>query len=224
MDLDKEIEYLENRNFLFNLNDTELIDKIIEDKFHIAVIFEKYKDDYPQKLRKIFPAIDYPTIQDIYTDSICDLHDKILSLGLNILDGKNFSIAKYLKGICENKLKNEYKKNGSKLTRTDFENQNDDIYSDAVSDQIQYNNQDDLIIQQDLTYNQIRLQYQVLDIMKNKGGKCYSLILLSFSSEYNYQTIDLRKLFNYKSNHSTSNRKFRCIERLKEMYNNFQLT
>lgn len=223
MDLNKEREYLENRSFLFNLSDAELIDKITEEKFHIAVIFEKYKDDFQKKLRTLFPGIDYPTIQDIYTDSICDLQDKILSLGLTLLEKKDSSIAGYLMGICQNKMKGVNKKHASKLTITDFENQNDDNYYDAASDQIQYHDQDDLIVQEDLTYNQIRLQFQVLEIMKNKGGKCYSLILLSLSSEYNYQVTNLRELFNYNSDHSTINQKYKCLRRLKKIYNNFQL-
>lgn len=223
MDLDKEKEYLENRNFLFNLSDAELIDKIIEEKFHIAVIFEKYKDDFPKKLRKKFPQIDYPTIQDIYTDSICDLQDTILTRGLTLLEKEDFSIAGYLMAICKNKMIDENEKNTSKLTRTDFENQNDDNYYDPVSDQIQYHDHDDLIVQQDLIYNQIRLQYQVLEIMKNKGGKCYSLILLSLSTEYNYQVTNLTELFNYNNDHSTINQKYKCMRRFKRIYNNFQL-
>lgn len=223
MDFDKEIEYLENRNLLFALNDAELINKIIEDKFHIAIIFEKYKNDFPKKLRKKFPGIDYPRIQDIYTDSICDLQDKILTLGLKILEGKDPSIAGYLMGMCKNKLKDETKKYASKLIRTDFENQNDDNYYDAGSNQIQYHDQEDLITQQELTNKQIHLQYQVLEIMKNNGGKCYSLILLSFSSEYNYQVANLRELFNYTSVHTTINQKYKCLRRLKRIYNNLQL-
>lgn len=223
MDFNKQKEYLENRNFLLELSDAELINKIIDDNLYLGVIFEKYKDDLPKKLRKIFPEIDYPTIQGIYTDSICDLQDKILSLGLTLLEKKDFSIAGYLMGICKNKMKDENKKYASKLTRTDFENQNDDNYYDAVSDQIQYHDQDNLIVQEDLRYNQIRLQYQVLEIMKNKGGKCYSIILLSHSSEYNYQISDITELFNYNEDHTTTNQKYKCMKRLKKMYNNFQL-
>ncbi|MBZ4042593.1 hypothetical protein [Flavobacterium hibisci] len=223
MDLNKQKEYVENRNNLFALNDEDLIMKIIEDKLYISVIFEKYKDDFQKKLRSKSPKMDHTIIQDIFTESICVLYGKILKHGLRLLQKKGSSIAGYLMGICLNTIRNEIERHGNLFVKKDFENQNyDDYYID--SDEIQFQNIDkEFIIEQELLYKQTLIQYKVLEIMKNKGGKCYSLILLSFSPEYNYRIRNLTELFNYKNDHTTKSQKNKCMERLRNLYNNFQL-
>ncbi len=224
MDLNKQKEYLENRTLVFNLSDAELINKIIEDNLYLSVIFEKYKDDFPKKLRKIFPAIDYPTLEDIFTESVCIFKDVILRFGLKLLKKKNSSIAGYLMGICKKRILNLKRMHIDRFSNIDFEHSNYEDFYNVDSDQI-HNDKDyeELTSEQEHLYNQTLIQYEVLEMMKRAGGKCYSLILLSLSSEYNYRVSDLRELFNYKNNHTTISQKHKCLMRLEAMYNNFQL-
>ena len=54
-----------------------------------------------------------------------------------------------------------------------------------------------------------------LEVLKERGGKCYSMIILSSKAIYKYTSADLTKLFNYANEATTRTQKYNCIQRLK---------
>jgi hypothetical protein len=235
MDYNNQKKYLQIRSYLLTLKDEDLISKIIEDSDHISIIFEKYQERFAKDLIYSNKDLDFQTIQDIITDSIFDLKDKILDLGADLLKTEEYSLEKYLFGICTNKIHSERKMHTNRYIKMNFENQNNDDDDDDDDDgnyasesnipnQIQDNAQhNELIFRRGTIDKKTSSMNQTLEIMKAKGGKCHSLIILSSSQDYNYKISDLTRLFKYKNEITTRNQKYKCIQRFKRIYNQFQL-
>lgn len=191
-------EYMEIRESLLSLTDEELINKIIENSNHISVLYEKYHKDFCRKLQQRNKDINIQAIEDIVVDSILDLLDKILKLGTDLLRKDTDSLKKYLSGICKNKILNERKRTGKINSETELE---------FIGDFSGVNN--------DINDPMIILWKKSLEILKEQGGKCYSMIILSSKAFYKYTIADLTKLFNYANEATTRTQKYNCIQRLK---------
>jgi hypothetical protein len=213
MDIERQRQYLENKEYLLNLNDEELIANIIEDSDHIAIIFENYFKDFSKQLTRKFKYLDKQIIEDIVLDSIIDLKDKILKSGQELLNN-NGSLEKYLFGSCTNNIKSEINRRTTNYSKVDIENLN--YFFDPFQD-IQTN-------QDDLDEIAIKKMIRSLKKIKDLGGKCYSLIILSLDEDYNYSDSHLTKLFNYQNDVTTRNQKHKCIKRLKRINLTIQLS
>ncbi|NRT15273.1 DNA-directed RNA polymerase specialized sigma24 family protein [Flavobacterium sp. 28A] len=186
---------------LLNINDIELIDRIIADPNHISILYERHHKDFSQQLSSKFRDINLHAIQDIVTESILDLLEKIPYLQFEV--GKdNKSLENYLFVMCRNKLYNESKK----ATEIQYEENNKSI------SYLYHKHEED-------TNNNLQFEKwkQSLEVLKQRGGKCYSLIVLSTSKIYKYKISDLTRLFNYANDATTRTRKFNCLQSLKSI-------
>lgn len=199
-------EYLEIQKSLLSLTDEELISRIIDDSNHISILYEKHHKDFCRKLKNKNKDINIQSIEDIVTDSIIDLLEKILKLGTDLLRNDTDSLKKYLSGICKNKILNERKRTEKINPETELEIIGD--FSDS---------------NEDFANPKIILWKKSLEILKEQGGKCYSMIILSSKAFYKYTIADLTELFNYANEATTRTQKYNCVQRLKTIYSELQL-
>lgn len=230
MDFNKQKEYLQNRTYLLGIKDEELIIKIVEDQDYLGIIYEKFKDDYTRRFARLNKDMDYLLIDDIVTDSILILNEKILKAGVSLLEKKENkkkpNIAGYLYVICQNQIFTERKRSKKHFVHHYDEDNEDDDETFEINIPDEHNHiadPEELIFSRGIIDQKTNIMIQALKIMKNLGGKCYSLIMLSSSARYNYKMRNLTKLFNYSKEATTRNQKYKCIQRFKRIHSQLRL-
>jgi DNA-directed RNA polymerase specialized sigma24 family protein len=193
-------QYQEQKNILLTLTDRDLISKIIENQKHIAIIYERHHTIFSQKLNLQNEDFNLGDIEDIVTESIFDLQDKILKTQFKILEKKDAKIKNYLFGICQNKISDRRKKTSNINLKVDIENH------------VHYSSHDE-----DDIDPKVQKWKRSLEILKTQGRKCYSLIMLTSKNTYKYKIAALTTLFNYTNDINTRNQKSKCLKKLKKI-------
>ncbi|MBB4804382.1 hypothetical protein HNP37_004469 [Flavobacterium nitrogenifigens] len=228
MDLSKQNEYLQNRSELLKLADEELIHKIIEDQEYISVIYEKFYAKYTNDFARKYRDLDYDIIDYFVSEAIVILLYKIKEHGATLLERKEpgktrYTIASYLSGICRNQILKE--RNKTNNLEPHYDNHGD-YYNDDLDESTIYPEPVTVNQEQEFTFDidqKTDIMVKSLNLLKAKGRRCYTLIVLS-SSKNRHKIQHITEFFQYKSDNVTRTQKYKCIQRLKRIYNNFQLT
>ena len=167
---------------------------------------QKDHKDFCRELKSKNKDINIQAIEDIFVDSILDLLDKILKLGTDLLRNDTDSLKKYLSGICKNKILNERKRTEKINSETELEFSGD--FSDS---------------NEDFDDPKIILWKRSLEVLKERGRKCYSMIILSSKAFYKYTIAELTKLFNYANDATTRTQKYNCMQQLRTIHSELQL-
>jgi RNA polymerase sigma factor (sigma-70 family) len=201
-----------------NLNDPELLIKIIENSDYLGIVYKRCKPNCLNFMRKMSNgSISEDELEDIFQDAIIILYEKIIVEDFLL----TASFQTYLNSVCRFQLLNKYKAN---LKTVVF----DDYGKGDVDDDENGNYQFDLKFNDELEpiEDEKELQFvaieSALEKMKNTGGKCYELLTQFWYHKKSMN--DLTELFGYTNASNTKNQKSKCQERLRVLtYNELNL-
>jgi RNA polymerase sigma factor (sigma-70 family) len=191
-----------------NLNDQELLIRIVDNSDYLAVVYKRCKPNSLNFMRRMTNGTisDYD-FEDVFQDACIILYEKIVK-GDFILTA---TFQTYMNSVCRFQLLSTIKK--SRLNADYFEDSEGDDdenlmgYSSLISDSL-----DEIDNSNEQQFLAIE---QALELMKKAGGKCYDLL-----TEFWYKRksmLELTAIFEYTNPANTKNQKAKCQERLRVM-------
>ncbi len=167
-----------------------------------SIAYEKHKDYCLRFMTGMYD--DEETIKDIYHDALLVLFENIRHKNLVL---ERTSIQTYLNSICRNQVLVRFK--SSKKLRFISNDEMEAKYDEKITDWLE-----DL---GDVNSERMKAIVEELKKMKEDGGKCYELLMLFYFEARNQDFI--AKKLDYKNAKHAKNQKYRCLKKLKDLFN-----
>ena len=191
-----------------NLNDQELLIKIIENADYLGIVYKRCKPNSLNFMRRMTNgSISDYDFEDVFQDACIILYERIIK-GDFVLTA---TFQTYINSVCRFQLLSTIKK--SRLNADYFEDSEGDDdenplgYKSTITDFIDET--------EDSEESQNTAIERALEKMKAAGGHCYELLTLFW---YHKKTMnDLTQHFGYSNSDNTKNQKAKCQKRLQKM-------
>jgi RNA polymerase sigma factor (sigma-70 family) len=191
-----------------NLNDQELLIRIVDNSDYLGVVYKRCKPNCLNFMRKITNgSISDYDFEDVFQDASVILYEKIVK-GDFVLTA---SFQTYLNSVCRFQLLNTIEK--SRMT-TDYQDDSDG--DDDENPMGSISTITDTLDEIDHSKEPLFLAIErALEIMKSTGGRCYDLLIQFWYKKRSM--IELTEIFEYSNPANTKNQKAKCQERLRVM-------